>query len=276
VIPYTSSRKSSNSATGCTAALCITVLIFVTSPISLSFVALTLCAEQQPRQEYPEKYEDDDEEEYEEEKDEKVEKEYEKEEKEYEKEREKEKEFEPCWNCEYPCKLGKPPVTHCSHLSSPVKRQVVNDNTVLVCADGSFFKRLEFKGCYELNTSCNLIEAGYKGPVENVYTGYLTNDRKEVGIKLRTDNYYSYISILNGNIAWYEKAKIENYEPCEKKDILVAQSLWTADNPLTGCCDEGVNHLQATFYQVNIYGPHCSECYLVQAAITLPKKVHNA
>jgi len=183
--------------------------------------------------------------------------------------------FEPCWDCKYPCECDDVPVKHACHASSPVKRQQVVDNTVLWCADGSYFKRLEFKGCYQLNTSCNLIEAGREGRVDNVYTAYKTDDPKEVGKKLRTRNYYQYRSHLNGNVQWYEQARLSNWKDCNEKDILVAFSSWITPNPLTGCCDEGVNHLQATFYQVDIFGPHCSQCYLVQASITYGHKVNN-
>ena len=76
-----------------------------------------------------------------------------------------------------------------------------------------------------------------------------------------------------GNSIRTEDARLKNRE-CQG-DRLRSSANWRADDPLTGCCNKGVNHVEATAYQLNIWGKCCSECFLVQAAQSWNRQVKN-
>jgi hypothetical protein len=91
-----------------------------------------------------------------------------------------------------------------------VKERIAADRTVLVCSPGSYFSRIEFDGCYKINSTCNGIFAGIESEVRGAYVGYKNryrdehddnyddNDEYEHKIDLNARHYYYYYSWLNG------------------------------------------------------------------------------
>jgi hypothetical protein len=173
---------------------------------------------------------------------------------------------DPCDDCEEPRFYNK--------TTTPVINQEVMEHTILECAPGSYFQRIEYIGCYEWPTTCTGVLVLNDEDVEDVYTGVRIEGKEEKRHTLDAKRYKAVVSFDNGNAIQTETAKIERHEKCSG-DILRSNSNYDAIDRLTGCCGVGVNQIQAKSFQLNIYGECCSECYLVQSSISYDRVVKN-
>lgn len=83
--------------------------------------------------------------------------------------------------------------------STPVLDQLVTDHTILECAPGSYFQRVEFDGTYTWGTTCTGVLTGRDEDVEGVYVGVrVDKNGKETRHDLNAEWYRWVTNFVNG------------------------------------------------------------------------------
>jgi hypothetical protein len=152
---------------------------------------------------------------------------------------------------------------------TPIKELKVTENSILVCGPGTKIKRLEvLNEEYKYNVTCSGIVARKKKLSEAYITAIFAKTKgkveEEEAIDIDIKDYYAISHFNQASEIFWQRSIIKNTE-CAG-DVLISSGQWVVEDPINGCCSEGVNHWIGVHYTIEIIGKCCTTCFILQSS----------